>query len=159
MIRCRLFLLIAVCAALPFASAVSAQNDVTDASKLHERRAALERILPAERTIQQHLALGEAYYQAGRLDEAFREADAVLKRRPDLAEAWLIQGDIWRERGKWSQALAAFDRAARINPGQAGIELRRGQALMALGKNREADLAFGRYQAMRQMSSSNKTDK
>lgn len=140
---------VAFCAALLSASVVSAQNDATDASKLRERRAALERILPAERTAQQRLALGQAYYQVGRLDDAFREADAVLKRRPDVAEAWLIQGDIWRERGKWPEALAAFDRAAKIKPDQAEIELRRGQALMALGKTKEADLAFGRYQALR----------
>jgi len=141
---------IALCTVLLSATAVSAQDDATDASKLRERRATLERVLPAERTVQQRLSLGQAYYQAGRLDDAFQEADAVLKRRPDIAEAWLIRGDVWRERGKWPEALAAFDRAARIKPGQAEIELRRGQALLALGKTREADLAFGRYQALRQ---------
>jgi len=145
--------LIGTCTALPLSMSLGAEKHEPKGLVSQERVASIERVLPAERTDQQRLALAQAYFQQGRLDAAFQQADEILKNRPDDADAWVIQGDIWRERKQWQRALTAFDRAAKIRPGRAEIELRRGGALMALGKTREADLAFGRYRALSQVQS------
>jgi len=128
------------------------------AGESKSRVASLERIAPEKRTNPQRLELARAHYQAARLEQASKLANEVLESDVDNTEAWLIQGDIWREKERWQQALGAYNRAAKRTPNRADIELRRGQALMALGKTREADAAFARYQSLSQlqMQSENK---
>lgn len=128
------------------AVAYSQTHDVQDRTQMR----ANERIPPRERSGQQQLELAEAHYRAGRLDEASRGAADALKRNPRSADAWRIQGDVARERGDWAEALKAYERARKAAPQRADIELLRGQALMAVGREREADHAFARYRAMTQ---------
>jgi Tfp pilus assembly protein PilF len=128
------------------------------ASESKDRITVLERLAPEKRTNAQRLELARAHYQAARLDQASQLANQVLEADVDNVDAWVIRGDVWREKAHWSQALSAYSRAARGAPNRADIELRRGQALMALGKTREADAAFARYQSLSQfqMQSGNK---
>lgn len=109
---------------------------------------ALERLAPDKRSERQHVLLADHYHRAGRLDEALQAAEQALQRNADNADAWVIKGDVWRERARWEHALGAYNRAARSRPNTAEIELRRGQVLMALGRTREADAAFERYRAL-----------
>lgn len=120
-----------------------------------QKAASLERIAPEARTDRQRVELAQSYYKLGRLEDASNQAAKVLEDDVDNAEAWVIQGDVWRERGRWQQALGAYNRAARLAPDTATIELRRGQALMELGKTKEADAAFARYRAFSQAESVN----
>lgn len=110
-----------------------------------------ERTPLSRRTERQHLALGQAHYAAGRLDDAAQAADAAIKRNPASAEGWRIRGDVARERGDWPAALKAYERATRSDPRRADLELLRGQALMELGREREADQAFARYRSLQHM--------
>lgn len=128
------------------------------AADTKDRIAALERLAPEKRTDAQRLELARAHYQAARLDQASQLANQVLEADVDNVDAWVIKGDVWREKARWPQALSAYNRAARGAPNRADIELRRGQALMALGKTHEADAAFARYQSLSQaqMQSGNK---
>lgn len=111
----------------------------------------LERVPSGQRSKRQSVELGQAYYAAGRLDDASRAADAIIKQDPYSADAWRIKGDLARERGDWSGALRAYERAVRSDPRRAEFELLRGQALMELGRVGEADQSFVRYQALQQV--------
>lgn len=133
-------------------------------SQIHEvgvrtQAQAIKHIPPHQRSEQQQLTLAEAHYRAGRLDKASRHAADLLKRHPRNADAWRIQGDVARERGDWTQALKAYERAAKAASRRADIELLRGQALMALGREREADRAFARYRVLTRRHAASSADK
>lgn len=112
---------------------------------------ALERISVDKRSTRQSIDLGRAYYAAGRLDDALTAVNAAIKLDSDAADAWRIKGDVARERGDQPGALRAYERAIRSDPRRAEFELLRGQALMELGREREADQAFARYQSLQQV--------
>ena len=125
-----------------------AQEAPAESQVLHRQRVAIERLPPKARTADQQAQLARLYHRAGRLSEAKQEVDRALQRRADNADMLLLLGDLQGQRNQWRQALATFDRLAQLRPRQAGVQLRRGQALMALGRTAEADAAFARYRAL-----------
>lgn len=69
------------------------------------------------------LARIEALVQAERMADAESAARALTVAQPDLASAWTSLGDLLRQQDKWTDAVAAYDRAV---------------ALLAKGEDRQA---------------------
>lgn len=111
----------------------------------HAVVARIERIPAKDRPVAMERSLARAYHTQGRLDAAAAAADSALKRDARDADAWLVKGDVLRERGDWGGALAAFKQAAALRPQDVDVQLRIGQAYQELGRTNEADAAFDRY--------------
>lgn len=64
---------------------------------------------------------GKVLHGAGRLQEALTSVEQALARRADYADAWLNRANILRDLGPANdeQALAAYTRAAQLQPGNA----------------------------------------
>jgi tetratricopeptide (TPR) repeat protein len=58
-----------------------------------------------------HLALTRHYVATGRLDEAFKMADALTELFPRLSEAWVIMADLARRKGDDDLARSCDDEA------------------------------------------------
>ncbi len=58
--------------------------------------------------------IGWALYVAGRLDEAETQTRQVLERDPNHARAYLALGEIYVERGKFDDAIAAYQRSRQL---------------------------------------------
>jgi eukaryotic-like serine/threonine-protein kinase len=111
------------------------------ARQLNEAEAAL-RLAPD--LPQAHVAMGLAHfwgrYDYGRALEEFRVA---LDGLPNDAEVWSWIGYVHRRRGSWDEALAAFDKAAQLNPRDANLFFNLGgTTLLALHRYADAVRAF-----------------
>ncbi|MGH9673056.1 MAG: tetratricopeptide repeat protein, partial [Bryobacteraceae bacterium] len=83
---------------------------------------------------------GEAY-QAKDHDQALLLLDQAIQDEPEGAAPWLYKGLIHSDRSEFAQALAAFDRAAELDPSATDDEIflfRRGVALGEVGRHAEA---------------------
>jgi tetratricopeptide (TPR) repeat protein len=63
-----------------------------------------------------HYIVGDAYYEAGRLDESFREFQTAVSVKPDDAEAHFNRGCLFYKLGAFGEAIADFDKAIALNP-------------------------------------------
>ncbi|MEM1428034.1 MAG: sulfotransferase [Pseudomonadota bacterium] len=93
---------------------------------------------PVARAYAQALAL----HRAGQLAEAERAYTAVAKAAPHLPEPPFQLGRIAAARGDYPAALAFFEAAAELKPGEAAILLARADALGAAGRTEDALAAF-----------------
>ena len=64
-----------------------------------------------------HLHLGNLFLAQGNMGEAIREYRATLELRPDLDKAQNNLGIAYSTIGKYPEAIAAFNRAIQLNPG------------------------------------------
>ncbi len=62
------------------------------------------------------IALAEVCTPARQLDAAIAEAEAAVRLQPDVADAHMLLGDLYRQRGAYEDALAQFQRAAELAP-------------------------------------------
>src|SRR2546423_11400141 len=53
-------------------------------------------------------------YKAGRADEAIAVMQALLAQAPDFARGWFLIGYIYGSRGRYSEAIAALERAVEL---------------------------------------------
>ncbi|WP_299362424.1 tetratricopeptide repeat protein [uncultured Paracoccus sp.] len=60
------------------------------------------------------LAQIDALVRAERMEDAERAARALTEAQPRLAPAWTALGDLLRQQEKWTEAVAAYDRAIEI---------------------------------------------
>ena len=77
--------------------------------------------------------------QRGRLDDAARAADSALSYQPDYAAALLMRGRVFLAMKKAADAVAAFSRAAQLNP-LPEYQWALGDALRLHGDHEQADL-------------------
>jgi tetratricopeptide (TPR) repeat protein len=82
-------------------------------------------------SVQQALAC----LRAGQLDEALRLVAQRLQVAPDDGPARHLAGLVHLQRGLAGEALVELDRAARLQPGLAGVHYHRGMALLTLGQD------------------------
>ncbi|MEX2642201.1 MAG: tetratricopeptide repeat protein, partial [Acetobacterales bacterium] len=82
------------------------------------------------------------HHQAGRYDSAEAGYKAVLKARPDAAEAIYLYGMLALQQGRHLDAVDRLQRARALLPGDARITAGLGQALLRLGRYREARPLF-----------------
>lgn len=142
--------LVLILLALSIAPSTSmAESLTTSPEDIYQRMAVIERVPPAQRNNAQLVQLGRDYRSTGRLEDALAQAQAALAKQPDDSDALLLLGDLQFQRAEYARALATFNRVAQLRPGRAEVQLRRSQALSAMGKSREAEAANGLYLNMR----------
>ncbi|MCF8481672.1 MAG: tetratricopeptide repeat protein [Rhodospirillum sp.] len=79
-----------------------------------------------------HLAL--RFLDGGLLDLAERQVARALVEAPDAAETHQVAGRVILAAGRMEEALAAFDRAVTLAPGDPAIRVDRAELLRALGR-------------------------
>lgn len=62
------------------------------------------------------VALGNAYFDAARMEDAVKAYDKALSIKPDMPEVLTDQGIMYREMGQTDKAIASFKKAAELNP-------------------------------------------
>ncbi|HNR90551.1 MAG TPA: tetratricopeptide repeat protein [Spirochaetota bacterium] len=65
--------------------------------------------------------LGREYYINKQYDLALKEADVVIKLRPDDTMAYILRGSIYRETAQYTNALNDYSKAIEINNVNAGL--------------------------------------
>src|SRR5438552_885907 len=69
-----------------------------------------------------HLALGFSYYYGDRdYERALAEFEIAKRDLPNEAQAYMAIGAIQRRQGKWAESTANFEKAAALDPKNAGI--------------------------------------
>jgi tetratricopeptide (TPR) repeat protein len=63
-------------------------------------------------------------------------------RYPQLAETWNNTGNVFKNAGRYDNAITCYDRAVDIDPMMAEAWLNKGFALQKLGREKEAQLAL-----------------
>ena len=86
-----------------------------------------------------HTRLAGYELHRGRLDDAMRAADSALSYQPDYAAALLMRGRVFLAMKKTADAVAAFSRAAQLNP-LPEFQWALGDALRLQGDHDQADL-------------------
>ncbi|HZI64998.1 MAG TPA: tetratricopeptide repeat protein [Thermoanaerobaculia bacterium] len=81
----------------------------------------------------------------GDLHDQIREVTRQIARRPDDARLYLKRGELQRFHGETEAALADYDRAARLDPSLAEVDLGRGKSLLEAGRPAQARAALGRF--------------
>ncbi len=90
-----------------------------------------------------HEVLGRVLLVLRRLDEARHHLEIAVKLMPDLASAWEGLGEIEAARpGGQQAAVDAFLKAARLSPGNPRPPAGLAAALMGLGRNDDAIMAY-----------------
>jgi tetratricopeptide (TPR) repeat protein len=84
------------------------------------------------------MILGNAYFEAGKLDEAIEQYVAALKIRPRYAEAHFNWGNVLGRRQQWPEAIQHYEEAIQINPGHVDARLNLANALAESGRSPEA---------------------
>jgi len=85
-----------------------------------------------------HLQLGNALYQAGRLEQAADECGIALRILPDYAQAHCSLGWILANMGKRDEAIGHYREALRFKPDYADAHMNLGIELIQAGRMAEA---------------------
>ncbi len=83
----------------------------------------------------------------GDKQKAAEMADALVKRAPSSADAWVAKGNVEYASGRLRDAVAAFDKALAANPDVGTAAILRAGALLDLGENQAAADALGKLAA------------
>src|SRR6185503_920394 len=78
--------------------------------------------------IQEPLKVALELHEAGKLAEAVREYDKVIKAHPKLAEAYFNRGNAYYDLGLDQQAIKDYSQVIRLNPKDAEAYYNRGNA-------------------------------
>ena len=101
-----------------------------------------------ENSVIKQLRRGIASHQAGKLDEAQRSYERVLKAEPRNVDANHFLGVIKGQKGDPARALQLIDFAAQQAPASPIILMHRGNALKALARHEEALASYDRALAI-----------
>jgi tetratricopeptide (TPR) repeat protein len=96
-----------------------------------------------------HCNLANARQQSGDANGALDSARMAIELKPDLAEAHNIMGVLWKERRRWADSLAAFNRALQLKPDAADVMSNMGVVLEMVGRERDATQFFQRAVSLR----------
>jgi len=87
-----------------------------------------------------HLALGFSYYYGDRdYERALTEFEIAKRDLPNEAQAYMAIGAIQRRQGKWAESTANLEKAATLDPKNAGILVNLAFSYMALRNFETAD--------------------
>lgn len=75
---------------------------------------------------------------AGRLQEAEKEFDEIVKAVPDDPDNWMSLGNLYVQEGRKEEALRAMSRAVELDPKRADLRVARARVLSAIGEMQEA---------------------
>lgn len=110
----------------------AAQGDYAAAERIY-RWAIAVLDLTGEESAESRLDLARVLLLAGRVAEAQRELDYVLKLQPNYAEAHALQGDIARAQLDDPAATVAYQKAFRLDPTQVQVYLALNNQFRQLG--------------------------
>jgi len=88
--------------------------------------------------------LGQAFLEAGELEEAAAAVRHSLLIDGDSSSSWVLLGSVLAHSMRQGEALDAYDRALRIDPTQSRVLLSRGHVLKTLGRRSAAEAAYRR---------------
>lgn len=77
--------------------------------------------------------------------EQIAEVTVRIKRAPLDATLYLKRGELYRLHQDWRRAVADYDRAARLQPALAVVDLARGKMLFEAGRPQAAKVALDRF--------------
>ena len=100
-------------------------------------------IAVTENNYDAHNCLGRAWFSQGRLDEAIREFQEVVRLNPGFAEAYNSLGHSLAARGRVDEAVACYQKALEIRPDYNVTQINLGDLL---SQNGRVDEAMARYQ-------------
>ncbi len=107
----------------------------TRATLTAEARTAFERALALDPGSAQVLyAFATLYSDSGDHARAAQLVEAALRVRPDWSDAWNNIGNHYEGMGRRDSAVAAFDRALKLDPANMGAIVNRGLTQLALGR-------------------------
>ena len=81
------------------------------------------------------------------LDLQIARATKEIEARPDDAELYLQRGELHRLHEDWAAAKADYDRAEKLDPKMAGVDLARGRLWLSAGDAKEAKKCLDRFLA------------
>jgi tetratricopeptide (TPR) repeat protein len=118
-------------------------------SKLPQAEALVRRHLEGKPAPELRMAYARALLDAQRYPEALQQLQAVTSQRPELAEAWLVQGTLLVQDNQLAPAEAALDRYLTLAQQQKPQERSRGeaQAYLALSQIAEKRKDFAQANA------------
>jgi TolB-like protein/Flp pilus assembly protein TadD len=95
-----------------------------------------------------HLALGFSYYYGDRdYERALAEFETAKRGLPNEAQAYMAIGAIQRRQGKWAESNANLEKAAALDPKNAGILINLGYSYLAQRNYEAADKIMDRVVA------------
>jgi predicted Zn-dependent protease len=86
--------------------------------------------------------LAQALLDSGRHVDADAAIRHALEIESESAPSWVILGSVRAHRLQGESAVAAFDRALRLDPGQVRVLLSKGHVLKTLGRRAECEAAY-----------------
>ena len=98
----------------------------------------------ADERVRRRLEQAARALSANRAREALDAASAVMRDRPGLPEARLYAGFALIRMGEREPGLRFLEEAARLGPGDAGVQVGAGQAFAELGRAADAEACFRR---------------
>jgi tetratricopeptide (TPR) repeat protein len=107
----------------------------------------------ADAAAAQHFAAAHQAQDAGNLDLAAQEYLAVIRLRPDVAEAYASLGLVYNAQGKYVESARALGKAEKLKPALPGISLYLG---IDYEKQRQANLAVPQLVEAVRLEPSNK---
>ena len=109
------------------------RSDVTKKTLAGELAGDEKRVADAPGDIQAHNSLGVAYFQMGRLDDALKQLNTVIRLEPDHAVAHFNVAVIAMLQGRLDEATAQLQRALAVRPDYAEAHNNLGILLMRRG--------------------------
>jgi len=91
-----------------------------------------------------YLMRGDAFREAGRINDALFDYDDAIRVNPRFAVAWINRGNLRYAKKLYRKAIRDFDEAIRLMPGSAHAHSNRGLAKMELGEHDDALKDFDR---------------
>ena len=101
-----------------------------------------------------HNMLGRAWFAQGRMDEAIREFQEVVRLNPGFAEAYNILGRAFDAEGRVDEAIACYQKALEIRPDYIVAHINLSDLLLRMGR---VDEAIARYQKVLEIDSNHVT--
>ncbi len=87
-----------------------------DAGDLELARDLLRPLIHQSTEAHHHCIYARVLLELGELDAAMDAANRTVELDPDFEEGWFRVGEVCRVRRDWDDAIAAFDRARRLDP-------------------------------------------
>jgi tetratricopeptide (TPR) repeat protein len=88
------------------------------------------------------VAIAEELFADGQLPQTAEELDAILRRWPGNADAWVLRGRLAARRGDSGAAALAFEQAVALGPDDREAYLYAGATRARLGQLRQARVAY-----------------
>jgi len=85
------------------------------------------------------------YAMSGQTEQALREIKAMQRRQPDDARGYILEGDLWGNQQKWTEAESAFKAAQKRAPDDGMVAAKLHATVSGAGKGTVADAAADKW--------------